>query len=160
MTPQTEAEDLRFVERSPDWLRFGGAVFLLIIAVSIAAGAAIDSIWGAYPLVVGLLFAAVWQWRLAKITVRIDDQSVILTGPVWRRVVSRQNVHDISVADDNGMNPGLVNWPVTSHEHGTLTRLNMGGSAAVTFSDSSGHRYQFVLARRQDAELIAEAISP
>lgn len=42
MTPQTEAEDLRFVERSPDWLRFGGAVFLLIIAVSIAAGAAID----------------------------------------------------------------------------------------------------------------------
>lgn len=34
----------------------------------------------------------------------------------------------------------------------------MGGSAAVTFSDSSGHRYQFVLSNRQDADLVAEAL--
>ena len=38
-------------------------------------------------------------------------------------------------------------------------RLTMVESASVTFSDSNGHRYQFVLANPRDAKLIAEAIA-
>lgn len=63
------------------------------------------------------------------------------------------------VTADNGPNLGLVNWPVTSHEHGSLTRLNMGGSAAVNFSDSIDHCYTFILNNRQDAELVSRAIA-
>lgn len=159
MTPQTEAKSLRFVERSPSWLRYGSAVFLLVVAVFITAEAVIESNWGIYPVAALLALAAVWQWWLAKITINVEDQLVMLTGPAWKRIVQRQYVQEVSVTPDNGMNLGLVNWPVTKHEHGSLTRLNMGGSAAVTFSDSNGHRYQFVLANPDDAKLIAEAIA-
>lgn len=159
MTPQTETEGLRFVERSPGWLRYGGAVLLMIIAIFVAVEAVIESIWGFYPVVAALILAAMWLWRMVKISVSVDDQTVTLTGPAWKRVVQRQSVHDVSVAADNGMNLGLVNWPVTAHERGSLTRLNVGGSAAVNFSDSSGHRYQFVLSNRQDADLVAETLA-
>jgi hypothetical protein len=158
MTTQTESDGLRFVERSPGWLRYGGAVLLMVIAVFFVVEAVIESIWGFYPTAAALVLAAAWLWRLVKITLRVDDESITLTGPAWKRVVQRQNVHDFSVAADNGMNLGLLNWPVTTHEDGSLTRLNVGGSAAVTFSDSSGHRYQFVLSNRQDADLVAEAL--
>lgn len=114
---------------------------------------------GFYLLAIALIFAAVWCWRLAQITVTVDTRSVILTGPAWKRVVPRQNVHDVSVASDNGMNLGLVNWPVTTHKRDSLTRLNMGRSASVTFSDSKGHRYQVVLANPQDATQFAESIA-
>ena len=159
MTAPTEAESLRFVERSPSWLRYGGAVVLLVVAAFITAGAVIESIWGFYPVAAFLALAALWQWRLAKVTIMVEEQLVTLTGPAWKQIVQRQYVQEVSVAPDNGMNLGLVNWPVTTHEHGSLTRLNMGGSTAVTFSDSNGHRYQFVLTNPQDAKLIAEAIA-
>lgn len=70
-----------------------------------------------------------------------------------------EDVSDVSVTEDCGMKMGLVNWPVTTPGRGSLTRLNLGGSAAVTFSKSGGHRYQFVLLNRQSAEVVAEAIS-
>lgn len=159
MTPPAKTEGLRFVERSPNWLRYGGAVLLMVIAVFVAVEAVMESIWGFYPLVAVLVLAAIWLWRLIKISVSVDDQAVTLTGPAWKRVVQRQDVHDVSVAADNGMNLGLVNWPVTAHESGSLTRLNVGGSAAVTFSDSNGHRYQFVLSNHQDADRVAETLA-
>ncbi|GAA5226770.1 DUF3093 family protein [Paeniglutamicibacter antarcticus] len=159
MTHQTEAANLRFEERLPGWQRWTGALILAILAVILVVVAAIESLWGFYLVAVSLILAAAWCWRLAQITVVVDDRAVTLTGPAWKRVIPRQDVHEVSVAPDNGMNLGLVNWPVTTHEHGSLTRVNMGGSAAVTFSDSDGHRYQFVLSNRGDAELIAEAIA-
>lgn len=58
--------------------------------------------------------------------VTIDDSAVILTGPAWKRVVSQQDMYEVSVAPDNNVNLGLVNWPVTTHDHGSLTRWNMG----------------------------------
>lgn len=159
MTPQTENKSLRFAERLPGWQRWVGFLIFAILAVVFAVVAVIESLWGFYLVAVALILAAVWCWRMAQITVAVDDRAVVLTGPAWKRVVPRQDVHEVSVAPDNGMNLGLVNWPVTSHEHGSLTRLNMGGSASVTFSDSNGHRYQFVLVNPQDAKLVAEAIA-
>ncbi|MFJ2352267.1 hypothetical protein ACTXJG_17060 [Glutamicibacter arilaitensis] len=159
MTPQAETESLRFAERLPGWQRWSGSLIFAILAVIFAVVAVIESLWGFYLVAVALIFAVMWCWRLARITVTVDDQAVILTGPAWKRVVPLQDVHEVSVSTDNGMNLGLVNWPVTTHEHGSLTRLNMGGTAAVTFSDSKGYRYQFVLANLQDARLVAEAIT-
>ncbi|MFJ7751070.1 hypothetical protein ACIQXM_14055 [Arthrobacter sp. NPDC097144] len=57
------------------------------------------------------------------------------------------------------MSTGLVNWPVTRRERGSLVRMNMGGSAVVTFSENSGRSYQFVLAERRSAERMARAIT-
>lgn len=159
MAPQPDTEVLSFVERSPVLLRWGGGAFLAIIATALAAGAVAESNWGLYIAAALFAFVALWWLFWAKITVTVDEQTVTLAGPLWKRRVQRENVRDVSVTEDSGLNTGLVNWPVTAHERGSLTRLNMGGSAAVTFSESSGHCYQFVLANRQSAELMAEAIS-
>ena len=159
MTPQTVNENLRFAERLPNWQRWVGSLISAVLVVVFVVEAVIESLWWFHLIAAALIFAAVWCWLLARITVTVDERAVTLTGPAWKRVVPRQDVHTISVAPDNGMNLGLVNWPVTTHERGSLTGLNMGGSASVTFSDSNGHRYQFVLANSQDAELVAEAIA-
>ncbi|MGL3806360.1 hypothetical protein ACSYDW_09710 [Paeniglutamicibacter sp. R2-26] len=159
MAPQTETSGLQFVERPPWWLRNGGAALLMVIAVVVAVEAVIESIWGFHVVAAALVVAAIWLWRLVKISVSVDDQTVTLTGPAWKRIVQRQDVHDVSVEADNGMNPGILNWPVITHERGSLTRLNVGGSAAVTFSDSSGHRYQFVFSNRQDADMAARTLT-
>ena len=159
MASQTETACLQFVERSPGWLRYGGAALLMVIAVFVAVEAVIESIWGFHVVATALVHAAVWLWRLVKISISIDDQTATLAGPAWKRMVQRNEVHDVSVGADSGMNPGLLNWPVSTHERGSLTRLNVGGSAAVTFSDSSGHRYQFVFSNRQDADLVTETLA-
>ena len=95
---------------------------------------------------------------LVKVTVTVDEHEVTLSGPFWKRSVQRGNVQAVAVAPDNGMNTGLVNWPVTRHDHGSLTRLNLGGSAAVTISDAKGRRYQVVLADLESAEQMALAV--
>ncbi|MCC3293653.1 hypothetical protein LJ756_03360 [Arthrobacter sp. zg-Y411] len=105
-----------------------------------------------------MLLAAVWWCFLVRITVEVDGQEIILRGPLWKRSVQQGSVHNVAVAKDTGLNTGLVNWPVTRHERGSLTRLNMGGAGGVTFSDAHGHRYQVVLADLPSAEQMAQAI--
>ncbi|MDM7989039.1 hypothetical protein [Arthrobacter sp. zg-Y877] len=147
------------MERSPGWLRWGGGAFLAAVGAAFAVGAATESVWLLYLAAAAFLLAAGWWCFLARITVAVDQQSVTLRGPLWKRSIQRVNVQDVTVAKDNGLNTGLVNWPVTRHRHGSLTRLNMGGAGAVTFSDAGGHRYQVVLADVASAEQMALAIA-
>ncbi|MCQ1957446.1 MULTISPECIES: hypothetical protein [Arthrobacter] len=146
------------MERSPGWLRWGGGAFLAAVGAALAGGAAVESVWHLYVAAAAFLLAAGWWCFVARITVSVDQQAVTLRGPLWKRTIQRQNVQDIMVAKDNGQNTGLVNWPVTRHGRGSLTRLNMGGAGAVTFSDAGGHRYQVVLADLASAEQMALAI--
>lgn len=159
MTSQTEAEDLSFVERLPGWHRWADGAFLAIFAVAFASAAVIGSIWGFYLAAAACVLAAAWWCLLAKITLTVGERAVTLAGPAWKRVVQRKNVRDVSVTGDSGVKSGLVLWPVTAHERGSLTRLSLGGSAAVTFAESGGHRYRFVVANRQTAERMAEALT-
>ncbi|MCQ1946735.1 hypothetical protein [Arthrobacter sp. zg-Y1116] len=146
------------MERSPGWLRWGGGALLAAVGAALGVGAAVESVWPLYVAAAAFLLAAGWWCFLARITVAVDQQYVTLRGPLWKRSIQRRNVQDIAVARDNGLNTGLVNWPVTRHGRGSLTRLNMGGAGAVTFSDAGGHRYQVVLADLPSAEQLALAI--
>lgn len=148
-----------FVERAPDWLRWGGGVFLLLIAVLLAVTGGLESSWELYLGAVFFLGVGLWWCFLARIAAVVDEEQVKLSGPLWKHTVRRGDLHDVSVDTDSGMNTGLVNWPVTSHKRGSLVRMNMGGSAVVTFSENSGRSYQFVLAERRSAERMARAIT-
>ncbi|MCQ2001072.1 hypothetical protein [Arthrobacter zhaoxinii] len=158
MASQRLAGGVRFVERPPGWLRWGGGAFLAAVGGALAVGAAADSVWPLYLAAAGLLLAAGWWCFLARITVAVDQQAATLRGPLWKRSIQRQNIQDITVAKDHGLNTGLVNWPVTRHAHGSLTRLNLGGAGAVTFSDGGSHRYQVVLEDLSAAEDLAEVL--
>ena len=148
-----------FVERAPDWLRWGGAVFLVLIAVLLAVAGGLESSWGLHLGAVFFLGMGLWWCFLARIAAAVSEEQIKLSGPLWKRTVRRGDLHDVSVDTDSGMNTGLVNWPVTRRERGSLVRMNMGGSAVVTFSENSGRSYQFVLAERRSAERMARAIT-
>ena len=148
-----------FVERAPDWLRWGGGVFLLLMAVLLAATGGLESSWELYLGAVLFLGVGLWWCFLVRIAAVVDEERIELSGPLWKRTVRRSDVHDVSVDTDSGMNTGFVNWPVTPHKRGTLVRMNMGGSAVVTFWENSGRSYQFVLAERSSAERMARAIT-
>ena len=159
MEPQTAKEHLRFEERLPEWQQWIGFLVSAALAIVLVAEAIIESLWWFYLIAAALIFSAVWFRMLARITVAVDEKAITLTGPAWKREIYLQDVHSVSVAPDNGTNLGAVNWPVTTHERGNLTRLNMGGSVCVNFTDSTDHRYQFVLTSFHDAELVAEALT-
>lgn len=156
MTPQAPASSIKFVAGPPGWLRWGGGTFLAVVGAVLAIGAVVESIWPLYAAAAGFLLSAGWWCFMARITVTVDGEMVTMNGPLWKRSVQRKDVRNVTVAKDDGMNTGLVNWPVT--RHGSLTRLNMGGSGAVVFSEASGHYYQVVLADLRSAEQLALAI--
>ena len=60
MVQRTPTTQVRFVERPPAWLRWGGGAFLAVIAVTLAAGASAESIWPLYPAAAAFLVAAGW----------------------------------------------------------------------------------------------------
>lgn len=148
-----------FVERPPGWLRWSGGILLASVALLLTVVGGMEQAWQLYPGAVLFLVCVVWWCFMARIGVMIDEYRITLVGPLWKRSVHRGDVQDVMVEADTGMNPGLVNWPVTSHRRERLTRLNMGGSVAVTFSEGSSRRYQFVLADRGAAEHLAEVLS-
>lgn len=156
MVPQAPANSVRFVEGPPGWLRWGGGAFLAVVGGTLAFGAAAEPIWPLYVVAAGFLLAAAWWCFLARITVTVDAETVTMSGPLWKRSVQRKNVRNVTAVQDSGLNTGLVNWPVT--RHGSLTRLNMGGSVAVRFADGSGRQYEVVLADSRPAEELALAI--
>ncbi|THJ67335.1 hypothetical protein E8P82_04290 [Arthrobacter echini] len=88
----TLAEALSHTERSPGWLRWGGAIVLLLVAVILAVEAVIESAWLVYPVAGLFVLAAFWWCWLAKITITVDDRTVTLRGPAWKRVLQRQQL--------------------------------------------------------------------
>lgn len=157
MASRTDTKGLEFVERSPAWLRWGGGGFLLLIGTVVGVAAVTESRWQLFLLTAAFCAAAAWWSLVAKVTAVVGEDTITLGGPFWTRTLPRKDVSRVSVDVDNGLNQGLVNWPVTSLERRTLTRLNMGGAAAVSFA-AAGHRYQFVLADRRSAQQLAAAL--
>lgn len=109
-------------------------------------------------LAVTLLLLAVTAWWTftARIEVTVAEGRVSLAGPFWRRQLPLSGIADVQTGPDTGLNPGLVNWPVT-RSHG-LVRLNMGGKVAVTWSMSTGDRYQVVVDAQDTADQLSSAL--
>jgi len=158
MASGEEPSGKTFVERAPTWLRWGGGTLRALIALLLAVIGAFAPAWPLYLGAVFFLAVAGWWCFLARIAMTIDDDHITLVGPWWKRTVKRGGVHDVLVAEDSGTNPGAINWPVTSHRRGSLLRMNMGGAVAVTFTESGGRRYQFVLADPHSADRMARII--
>lgn len=157
MPAQATTTTVKFVERSPGWLRWGGGALLLSVGVVLSIGTVDEAQWILLAPAAGMGLAAVWWCVFAKITAAVEGQTVMLSGPFWKRSLQLGELHSVEVSGDSGMNPGLVNWPVVSLERGTLVRLNMGGSAVVSFV-SDGRRYQFVLSNHLSAQRLAAAL--
>ncbi|GAA0194565.1 MULTISPECIES: hypothetical protein [Glutamicibacter] len=141
-------------QRPPRWLRRGGGVLLLLVAAGLAAGTATAGL----PALLGAGFfalAGIWWAFAARISARLDAHTLTLAAPLWRRRLPREQISQVRVEPDSGLNPGLLNWPVL--RTGGLIRLNMGGRTAVSFS-AGGRRYQFVLDRPQLARQLAQAL--
>ncbi|WP_130839095.1 hypothetical protein [Corynebacterium neomassiliense] len=102
---------------------------------------------------IGLLFFAV-------VRVRVGGGTVEITGPFYRRRFPVDHIGSVTVAPDDGMNHGLVNWPVigraTSPEG---VRLNLGGSAAVRVTTVTGERYTVVFPTDADALACRDAVA-
>ncbi|MCC9177909.1 hypothetical protein [Arthrobacter sp. zg-Y750] len=157
MPAQAATKMVKFVERSPGWLRWGGGALLLSVGVVLSIGAVSDGYWIVLVPAAGMGLAAIWWCVSAKITAAVEGQTVLLSGPFWKRSLQLRDLHNVEVSGDSGLNPGPVNWPVVSLERGTLVRLNMGGSAVVSFV-SDGRRYQFVLSSHHSAQRLAAAL--
>lgn len=92
-------------------------------------------------LAVMLLVFAVLLWGVLgmKIRVTVGEDTVTFTAPFYRRDVPLERIDGVDLLRDNGLNPGLVNWPVVGRtDSPSGVRLNLGGSAALQVTAGDG----------------------
>jgi hypothetical protein len=82
-----------------------------------------------------------------------------VAGTFYRRSISVGQIDSVTVAPDDGMNHGLLNWPVTGKATSPDgVRLNLGGSAALQIRTTAWERYNVVFATNADALACRDAI--
>lgn len=145
--PTSSLATVTHVERASGAARIGPVVALGVAAAFagvLAFATGVPGVWGVPAAL--LLFAGWWLW-VARVEVTITHDTVRVTAPAYRRVISRTSLTGVSVARDDGMNPSILNWPVVPLRSGdtTLIRVNMGGAAAVTCHTSEGSDIQVVV---------------
>lgn len=158
-SPSTRSEYVH-VERATGSARLGPAIALGIAAAFAALiAAATDSLMAWVAPAALAAFAAWWIW-VARITVAVDRDSIHFAAPLFRRSVPRETIAQVRVTPDDGMNPGILNWiAVPAEVDGEkLTRLNMGGAAALTITPSAGRGIQVVARDLETANRLAETL--
>lgn len=101
-----------------------------------------------------------WASMGQTITVQIDDTTLRLRAPFYRRSIPRQDVISAEAHHDDGMNHGVVNWFVVGRPHAPQgVRLNTGGKARVDITTRVGDRYSVVVDTIQQAEQIVETLT-
>ncbi|WP_313511870.1 hypothetical protein [Corynebacterium variabile] len=109
-------------------------------------------------VVVALLFV-VWAAVGPRLTVSVGQETVDVAGIFYRRSIPVGQIDSVTVAPDDGMNHGLLNWPFTGRPSSPDgVRLNLGGSAALQISTTVGERYNIVFATNADALTCRDAI--
>jgi hypothetical protein len=95
--------------------------------------------WIVLSVVLVVLSVLLWGVFGMKIRVQVEGGSVTFTAPFYRRAVPVESIDSVELIRDNGLNPGLVNWPVVGRtESRGGVRLNLGGSAALEVAAGQG----------------------
>lgn len=103
-------------------------------------------------IVVVVLLFVVWAAVGPRLTVSVGRETVDVAGIFYRRSVPVWQIESVTVAPDDGMNHGLLNWPVTGRARSPEgVRLNLGGSAALQITTTAGERYNVVFPTNADA---------
>lgn len=111
-------------------------------------------------IVVVVLVFTVWVAFSSRLTVRVGRRTVDLSGTFYRRSIPVDLIAEVTVTPDDGMNHGLLNWPVTGRATSAGgVRLNLGGSAALRIATMTGERYAVVFAGTADALACRDAVS-
>lgn len=96
-------------------------------------------------LVVVVLLFVIWAAFGLRLTVSVGKETIDVAGTFYRRSIPVGQIDSVTVAPDDGMNHGLLNWPVTGRAASPDgVRLNLGGSAALRIRTTAGERYNVV----------------
>ena len=110
-------------------------------------------------IVVVVLLFVVWAAVGPRLTVSVGQETVDVAGIFYRRSIPVGQIDSVTVAPDDGMNHGLLNWPVTGRATSPAgVRLNLGGSAALQIRTTAGERYNVVFPTNAEALECRDAI--
>lgn len=118
--------------------RMKSLVLVLVFASAIAV--AVTRSWLVLAICAAVvLLVAVWWCFFAKISLTVTPGRIRILAPLYSRTVELGSDTEVSLKTDDGVNHGLVNWPVTGRASSPAgLRLNMGGSGtAVTVRSAS-----------------------
>lgn len=100
-----------------------------------------------------------WASVGQTITVTVDDQTLSLRAPFYRREIPLRLITSAEAQPDDGMTHGLVNWFVVGRASSPEgVRLNTGGKARVDLTTSANERYVIVVDTMSQAEQIVSAL--
>ncbi|WP_417287491.1 hypothetical protein [Corynebacterium variabile] len=103
-----------------------GAVLLAVVAPAILLAIVVREPAVQLIVVVVLLFV-VWAAVGPRLTVSVGEETVDVAGIFYRRSIPVGQIDSVTVAPDDGMNHGLLNWPVTGRATSPAgVRLNLG----------------------------------
>lgn len=122
-------------------------VMVPVILVAVVSNAPVAQL-----VVVVILLFAIWASVGARLTVGVGKETVDVAGTFYRRSIPLGLIETVTVVPDDGMNHGLLNWPVTGLAISPEgVRLNLGGHAALRIATTTGERYTVVFATNAGA---------
>lgn len=115
------------------------AVIPLVVLAPTVVMMLVEWSWLIFAVVLVVVGVLLWGVFGMRIRVHVGDGSVTFTAPLYRREIPVGSIDSVVLTRDNGLNPGLVNWPVVGRtgSRGGV-RLNLGGSAALQVTAGQG----------------------
>lgn len=115
------------------------AVIQVVVMVPSVMVVAVTGSWAAMGVMVVVFAVLLWGVFGMKIRVDVGEDAVRFTAPFYGLDVPLERIDRVELLRDNGLNPGLVNWPVVGRtESPAGVRLNLGGSAALRVTVGGG----------------------
>ncbi|RRD60325.1 hypothetical protein [Leucobacter sp. OH1287] len=139
--------------------RMKSLILALIFAAVIAA--AVTRSWLVLAICAAVvLLVTVWWCFFAKISLTVTPGRIRILAPLYSRTVELGSDTEVSLKTDDGVNHGLVNWPITGRVSSPAgLRLNMGGSGtAVTVRGAAGELVTVVFCDSAAAQDYADTV--
>lgn len=158
--PSRQSAAFTHTERARGTALVGPLVALGVAAAFVAVILLATESWATWIALAAILLLGAWYAWGARIAVTVDDEAVRFRAPLYSREIPLSALAEVTVTPDDGMNPGLLNWPAVPVREGAtrLIRLNLGGAAAVTCRTQDGSGVQLVVRDLATAERIADKL--
>lgn len=144
-----------FEARTPTELR----ILPLIVMLPAMIAVLVEPTWQVIVTVVGLVALLVWAAFTARVSLRVGEDGVEVSGPFYQRLIAAADIDAVKAQRDDGMSPSLVHWPVVGRATSPGgVRLNLGGRYGIQIGTTTGERYTVVLDSEDDARTAVLAV--
>lgn len=116
------------------------------------------SVW-VIVVVVALLALLFWSVSVTRLSVRVGQDAVEVSGPFYRREIPVARITQVTVHREDGNDHSWLKWPVVGKaSRPPGVRISLGGVMGVRITTTTGETWTVFLSERGQADACAAAV--